>query len=184
MKVTGPALLASLLLFFVSATMADKATIVSDTELYQRPSVQSHVIQTLKAGTHVNTQSRQGSWKKILVGNAQTGWVRSYRVRSGTLKVSTEEQKSGGFFGGLASLSRKASGLFSSRKKEYSFQNTATIGVRGLSEEQIKNARPDFNELGRMEAFRSSRSIAINYAKRAKLSAVKINHMPETEAEK
>lgn len=172
-----------MLIIGASIAQAEKATIISNTALYQRPSIQSNIIRQLKAGTPVTTESRQGGWKKIAVDRSNQGWVRSYRVRTGTLKVSQKEQQSGGFFSGLASLSRKASGLFSSKKKDYSFQRTATIGVRGLSEEQIKNARPNAIELEKMETFRSNKSIARNYARTGKLAAAKINHMPKTRAE-
>lgn len=172
-----------LLLVHASVVLATDATIISDTALYQRPSIQSNIIQQLGAGTFVTIDSRQGGWKKISVDKTRQGWVRSYRVRSGTLKVSQQEQESGGFFSSLASLSRKASGLFSSKKKDYSFQRTATIGVRGLSEEQIKNAQPDVKELNKMETFRSNKSVASNFARQGKLAAAKINHMPKTKAE-
>lgn len=176
-------LITGLLLLHASSVLAENGTIISDTALYQRPSIQSNVVQQLKAGTLVSINSRSGGWKKIAINKSHQGWVRSYRVRSGTLKISPQEQKSGGFFSGLASLSRKASGLFSSRKKDYSFQRTATIGVRGLSEEQIKNARPDLDELNKMETFRSNKSVAMKYARQGKLAAAKINHIPKSGAE-
>lgn len=184
MTLTRQFLCGLILLFITLPSMADRASIVSDTGLYQRPSVQSPVIKNLKAGTPVTVQSRQGGWKKVEVSKVLTGWARSYRVRSGTLDVTSRPQESGGFFSSLASLSRKASGLFSSNKREYSFQNTATIGVRGLSEEQIKNAQPDMDELKKMESFRSNKSVAKSFAQQGKLKATRIAHMPVTEVEK
>lgn len=176
-------IITGLLLFHASIVLAEKATVITDTAMYQRPSIQSTIVQQLQAGTPVRVDARSGGWKKISIDNSHQGWVRSYRVRSGTLKVSPQEQKSGGFFSSLASLSRKASGLFSSNKKDYSFQRTATIGVRGLSEEQIKNAQPDIHELNKMETFRSNKSVAMKYARQGKLAAAKIKHMPKTQAE-
>ncbi|MCK5667383.1 MAG: hypothetical protein KAI17_28040 [Thiotrichaceae bacterium] len=168
----------------ISNVAAETATVVSDSSLYQRPAVQSSIVQQIKAGTTANIDSRLGGWKQISF-NDISGWVRSYQVRSGNYSYIKQEQNSGGFFSGLASLSRKASGLFTSNnKKGYSFQNTATIGVRGLSEEQIKNAKADLNELKKMETFRSSRKNSKKYAKQGHLKAIKVSHMPKSGAEK
>lgn len=183
MKTINQVITGLLLLLNASSGLAEKATVITDTALYQRPSIQSAIIQQLEAGTLVIIESRQGGWKKISLNTSHQGWVRGYRVRSGHLRVDQQQQESGGFFSSLASLSRKASGLFSSNKKDYSFQRTATIGVRGLSEEQIKNASPDLRQLEKMETFRSNKSMARSYARQGKLVAAKINHMPKTRAE-
>jgi len=174
-----------LLLLYCSQSNAQSATIITDTSLYQRPSLQSSVENLLKAGTPVTVLSRLGGWKQVSYPpNKASGWVRSYKVRTGTIIISEKEQQSGGFFSGLASLSRKASGLFSSDKKGYSFQRTATIGVRGLSEEQIKNAKPDLEQLKKMESFRSNKKKAKKYAQKGQLKTRRINHMPKSGAEK
>ena len=167
----------------ISNVAAEAATVVSNSSLYQRPSIQSSIIQQIEAGTTANIDSRLGGWKQISV-NDISGWVRSYQVRAGNYSHIKQEKKSGGFFSGLASLSRKASGLFTSNnKKGYSFQNTATIGVRGLSEEQIKNAKADLNELKKMDTFRSSRKNTKKYAQQGHLKAIKVSHMPKSGAE-
>ncbi len=177
-------LLIGMLLLASIQALADEATIISDTALYQRPSLSSPQTAFLEAGTPVTIMSRAGGWKQVKTREEILAWVRSYRVRSGTIIVSEKEKESGGFFSGLASLSRKASGLFSSEKKAYSFQRTATIGVRGLSEEQIKAAKPNLKELSHMESFRSSRAKTEIYAREGQLKPVKIAHMPKSEVEK
>lgn len=172
-------------LFTISTASAETATIVTDSSLYQRPSIQASIVQQLEAGTQVDIESRLGGWKQISINDDTGGWVRSYQVRAGDFTDIKQEQKSGGFFSGLASLSRMASGLFSSsNKKGYSFQNTATIGVRGLSEEQIKNAKANLNELKKMESYRVNRRSTQKYARKGHLSAIKISHMPKSRAEK
>lgn len=172
------------IIFTVSSVSAETATIVTDSSLYQRPSMQAGVIRYLEAGTAVDINSRLGSWKKISINDDLSGWVRSYQVRTGDFTTIKQEQGSGGFISGLASLSRKVSGLFSNNnKKDYSFQPTATIGIRGLSEEQIKNAKADLNELKKMESFRSNKKNTRKYARKGNLKAIKIRHMPKSGAE-
>ena len=166
----------------VMPVWAEKSTVVTDTFLYSRPTTNANVIADLHAGTQVNMLLRSGGWKKIEVSEKQTGWVRSYQVRSGVVTTTGVEEgkKTGGFLSGLASLSRRASSLFSSNRKTPSYQRTATIGVRGLSEEQIKNAKPDLARLASMEGYRSSRKQAKKFARKGKLRPQKLNHMPRS----
>lgn len=164
---------------------AETATVVTDTSLYQTPSIQAVKLQKIVAGTPVYLVRQVGSWKQISVkADNSSGWVRSYQVRSGDIRVTTEKQESGGFFGTLANLSRKASGLFSSERKGYSYQRTATIGVRGLSEEQIKNAQADYAELEKLESFRSSKKLSKQFSLNGQLQARKVKHMPKSSKEK
>ena len=174
-----------LLVTFLTSTkvLASDATIISDTALYERPSIASPQTLFAKAGTPVTIVSRAGSWKEVNIADGSLAWVRSYKVRNGTIIITEKEKDSGGFFSGLASLSRKASGLFSSEKKGYSFQRTATIGVRGLSEEQIKKATPNLAELRKMESYRSSRKKTQAFAQKGKLKATQLTHLPRSEAQ-
>jgi len=110
-----------------------------------------------------------------------TGWVRSYQVREGSYvqpetTVETEEDDRG-FLAGLASLSRKASGFFSGGNSSAGSARTATIGVRGLSEEEIKNAKPDLVELEKMQGFGSNKSRMAGFVSAGKLSALKVKHI-------
>lgn len=183
MKTRQLAAMAIIICSTTTTSLAEPATIVSDAKLHQRPTYLSPMIKQIKAGTQVELISRSGGWKKISTLEDVNGWVRSYQVRNGII-ITERKKESGGFFSSLASLSRKASGLFSSDKKDFSFQRTATIGVRGLSEEQIKNAQPDLHELKKMESYRSKKSKAKKFAKKGKLVKAKIEHMPKSKVEK
>jgi hypothetical protein len=174
-----------LLLFQPHQVSAEPATVVTDATLYRSPSTQSVKQKQLAAGTAVEFNKQVGSWKQVsLIQSKSTGWVRSYQVRIGEIAVTQDNSQSSGFFGALANLSRKASGLFSSERKGYSYQRTATIGVRGLSEEQIKNAQPDFTELSKLESFREDNKTIRKFASSGRLQARKVNHIPKSEKEK
>jgi len=176
-----------LLLLVVSLTVkAAPATVISDSPLHQSPSLQSSVLVTLITGTKVETIKRTGGWKLVKTEGkrAKFGWVRSYKVRQGNFTIVNREKNVGGFFSGLAKLSRKASGLFSSKKKEYNIQTTATIGVRGLSEEEIKNAQPDLKQLALLDSYKVSPKIASSFSQSGLLKAIKLAHFPKTGAEK
>ncbi len=168
----------------IATSMAETATVVADTKLYQRPSIQSNIISSLQAGTQVEALTRQGGWKQISHANT-SGWVRSYQLRSGIITIeATASDESGGFFSNLARLSRKASGLFSREKRDPKYKHTATIGVRGLSEQELKNAEPDYQQLKKLESFRSSRKRARKFAASGNLKAIKVSHMPKSKVEK
>jgi hypothetical protein len=88
-----------------------------------------------------------------------------------------EEEDSRGFLGGLASFSRKASGFFTQDNSATS-SGTATIGVRGLSEDEIKSAKADFRELKKMKKFASNRKRMSKFRANGSLKASKVAHIP------
>jgi hypothetical protein len=173
---------------YTSSAIAEPGTIVSSASLRQSASYTAPVIGQLEAGQAVQLGQRTGGWKLVTFsvenGSTNSGWVRSYQVRTGTITVK-QESSSGGFLSGLASLSRKASGLFSSNDDQgrRSGDSVATIGVRGLSEEEIKNAKPDFKELEKMEKYRVSTKTAVDYAHKGQRKSIKLAHMPKSQVE-
>lgn len=169
---------------YAPAAFAEPATVITDSPLYQRPSVQSAVLRELAAGTRVETVARSGGWKQVTVNAGTSGWLRGYQVRAGEVPVSEDSAHSGGFLGGLASLSRRVSSLFSGPDKRQNTYSTATIGVRGLSEEQIRGAQADFAELVRMEKYRSSESLARSFAHEGGIRARRIGHLPPSAKER
>ena len=131
---------------------AGDGVIVRLAKVYPEASSRKKSIAKIAAGTTVNVFTRKGGWKEIYAEKQGiTGWVRSYQVREGlynTPEIKQEaEPDSRGFLSGLASFSRKASGFFGGGKTSSGSASTATIGVRGLSEEEIKGAKPDLVEL-------------------------------------
>lgn len=167
-----------------SLAFAETATIISDSPLYQRPSIQSGIILQLIAGTPVDSVGRSGGWKQINLDSGESGWVRSYQVRAGIISVDNDaEAEQGGFFSGLAALSRKASGLFTRSSTGYTLPRTATIGVRGLSEEEINQAQADFKQLEKLERYRSNRKTSQKFAREGQLKAIKLAHLPKSGAE-
>lgn len=199
---TTPAILCgAILLLYAHTGFAETATIIETAQLYKSPAEGAPVIGQLEAGREVQLKSRSGGWKLVdtninststttasgTSANSITGWVRSYQVRTGTIAI-TEKQSSGGILGGLASLSRRVSGLFSSSSENQNDNRksgnvVATIGVRGLSEEQIKNAKPNFKELKKMEKFSTDDKAAKKYAKDGKRKPIKLADMPKSRFE-
>ena len=148
--------------------------------VYSSASSASEQVARIEAGAKVNVFERQGGWKLIFSDQkALTGWVRSYQVRSGyyaeTPTVETETD-SRGFLAGLASFSRKASSFFGAGNSTGSSQ-TATIGVRGLSEEEIRTAVPDFEELEKMHEYASYTQRMPAFSGVGHLAARQVTHL-------
>lgn len=157
--------------------------IVRSAAVYSEPSHGSKRVGQVAAGNAVEIIMRQGGWEKISSPKGSlSGWVRSYQVREktpGSTVAVEAESDSRGFLAGLASLSRRASSFFKSSEGRTS-SGTATIGVRGLSEDEIKAAKADFVEFEKMKLFASSKKRARGFAKTGGLRSSKIPHFSGT----
>jgi hypothetical protein len=166
------------LILLVPVSAADKSgVVVREARVYAEADAASRSVARLKAGTLVEVFARAGGWKEIYVEKpAATGWVRSYLVREGDYQPNADsgsDSDSRGFLSGLASLSRKASSFFSGDQGRTS-SGTATIGVRGLSEAEIRTAKPDFEEFKKMDSFASGNKRARRFAREGGLEAIKV----------
>ncbi|MCP4471697.1 MAG: hypothetical protein GY815_13615 [Gammaproteobacteria bacterium] len=173
-----------MLVLFISlgafAQANPEGVMVRQATVYADASSASQAVGNLRAGVRVSVFDRKGGWKEIYSKQkAITGWVRVYQVREGnyTTQANTPEQEdSRGFLAGLASFSRKASGFFTQDNSATS-SSTATIGVRGLSEDEIKSAKADFRELKKMKKFASNRQRMSKFRTRGSLKASKVSHI-------
>lgn len=178
-----PCLLFILLFFaFTGAPAAEQqAVIVRLATVYADASSLSARVGQMSAGSRVSVFERQGGWKQIFSDEkAILGWVRSFQVREASqlpvAEVKTESD-SRGFLSGLATLSRKASGFFNNSGGSSS-SSTATIGVRGLSESEIKSAKPDFKQLAKLKTFASSKKRMTSFTRKGSLKAKSVAYLP------
>jgi len=142
------------------------------TELKDKGANDAKTIATLPENTAVKVVQRGGGWTKV-EGGGQSGWVRAFHLRFPTT-VETSSSSGGGLLGGLTG------GLFGGKTKQ---ATTATVGIRGLSAEDFKNASPDGAALVKMESFRVDKAGAQAFAREAKLSSVSINYLMEEAAQ-
>lgn len=166
----------------LAATDESLAVVVRKAAVYSQADLTSAKVSELPAGTEVNVFGRQGGWKEIYSEKMQViGWVRSYQVREGvskSIRESSNSSDSRGFLSGLASLSRKASGFFGLGSEETATSSsTATIGVRGLSEQEIKSAQADFKQLKKMKTFASTPKRQTAFARKGKLRSNKVAYL-------
>ncbi len=160
----------------------DLAVVVRQATVYSKASSNASTVTKLPAGTEVNVFSRAGGWKEVYSDKLQIiGWVRSYQVREGVTASIPQAEKSSdsrGFLSGLASLSRKASGFFGlGGDGSATSSGTATIGIRGLSEEEINTAKADFEQLKEMKTYASSKKRQKTFLAEGKLKKRKVKYI-------
>lgn len=142
---------------------AESAITVRATELKKEPYADAETVATLPDQARVEILHRQGGWSQIKTQSAAQGWVRmlSLRLGDGTAR------KGDSGIGALLSVARSGSS-----------GTTVATGVRGLSEEDLKNARPNPEELKKMERLAASPQDARKFAGSANLGSQQVDYLP------
>ena len=153
--------LAVLVLAAAPAFAQETGYAVRETEVKKEPYSDAQTLGTLAEKAQVKVLDRQNGWMQIESGT-QAGWVRMLSIRM--------DSSSSGFMSGLKSLFSVARTGSSGR--------TATTGVRGLDKEDIKNAKPNPDEVKKLAAFAASRSDAEKFAAgNPKLTTQKVDYL-------
>jgi Zn-dependent protease with chaperone function len=109
------------------------------------------VLATLPENTEVKVIQRAGGYTKV-EAKGQVGWVRVFHLRFPAVAVTSES--SGGALSGLSSI-------IGGRPKSQQ-AGIQTVGVRGLSPEDLKNASPDPAALAKAKTYSSDKPTAEN----------------------
>lgn len=152
--------LASTLAFAQGQAFTNRAT-----ELKDQGSDQAKTLASLKENTEVKVLQRAGGWTRVESGG-QAGWVKVFHLRFPA--TTTTESSGGGLLGGLASA-------IGGRPKSQQ-AGIQTVGVRGLSPEELKNASPDAESLKRMQSYAADKAAAERFAREGKLAEVRIDY--------
>jgi hypothetical protein len=123
-------------------------------------------LRSLPENTEVKVLARSGGWTKVEAGGQQ-GYVRVFHLRFPA--VAETASSSGGALSGLGSA------LGFGRQRSQS-TTIATTGIRGLSQEDLKNASPDAAALQRMHSYRADAAGAERFAREGKLSAHNVDY--------
>jgi hypothetical protein len=142
---------------------AETAVTNRETELKREPFSDAATLATLPAQSSVEILKRQGGWTQVKPANAAAGWVRMLNLRLGS-GTATKQGDSG--IGALFNVARSGSS-----------GNTVTTGIRGLSEEDLRTARPNPQELQRMQQFSVSAPEAQKFASAARLQKQPVEYI-------
>ena len=142
------------------------------TELRDRPGLEGKLLDSLNENLAVKVLQRQGGWTRV-EANQKQGWVRVFHLRfPSTVETSSS---GGGALSGLTSVFG-----FGNRNQPQT-SKVATIGIRGLSEEELKNASPNPDAVRKLQSFRSDKAAAERFAREAKLNAQQVAYVAEAD---
>jgi len=136
-----------LVLFAAPAFAQETGYAVRETEIKKEPFTDAQTVGTLAEKAQVKVLDRQNGWMRIESGTL-SGWVRMLSIRMNSGQSS--------FASGLKSLFTVA--------RTGSSGQTVTTGVRGLDKEDIKNAKPNPDEVKKLAGFAASRGDAEKFA--------------------
>jgi Bacterial SH3 domain len=151
----------------VSATaLAATGTVLRAEKLYSQPSASAKVAGNAAKGASVTILAKQGGWLRVTSGNT-TGWIRLLSVRAGA----------GGLGGaGLGDVVGAAT------TKSDPSRVVAVAGLRGLNDEDLKQAKFNEAELARLETMKVTAAQARSFAGKSGLAAVNVPALPAPQA--
>ena len=117
------------------------------TELRSAPEEGAAVVLAVPGNTKLVIAERRGGWSRVKLESPDmtTGWVRAWHLRGGT--TVQVEQASGGGTSFLGGLNRLLGGNAQPQRAQ-----SATLGVRGLSPDELKTASPNPEQLTALKA--------------------------------
>jgi hypothetical protein len=140
-----------------SAAAKETGTTRSAVNLMATPYSDAKQTGQLAANTTVIILERHGGWMRISA-QGKTGWARLHQVRVGE---GPEAKNTGGGLTALKNVSQTG--------RSGSQGIVATTGIRGLSAEELKSAKPNPKAVESMEANRASDTSARDFARSAGL---------------
>ncbi|MBI2296739.1 MAG: hypothetical protein HYU76_12085 [Betaproteobacteria bacterium] len=148
------------------AAAAEQVTVERESKLHAEPRLDAPQVALAKQGTLGEVVGKSGAWLNVKIPEA-TGWLFSFNVRFNVKPSPTAEPGSGG---GASALGR----LFGPRR---SVAVTSTIGVRGLEEEDLKQARFDAEQMRQLDEYAASKETAEQRARASGLAPVRVDYL-------
>jgi hypothetical protein len=153
------------LLLVAGPVAAQKVTLERDSTLYGEPRLESTQVAQLRQGASGEVIAKQGAWLNLKT-TAGTGWLFSFNVR---FQSDSAEGSSSGSGSGSA-LGR----VFGPRQR---VSVTSTIGVRGIEEEDLKEATFNAEQIKLLDGYVATKDAAEKGARGAGLSRVSVDYL-------
>ena len=140
-----------------ASAATERGTVIRAGELYAEPFIDAAKAGPLTPNQPVTIVERRGGWLAVEAGGKR-GWVRMLNVR-------------------LDNPTRPAAGRTTAALRTGSSGRTVATGVKGLDEEDIRNAAIDRAQLGRLDGLAASESEARQYGIDSKLKETKVGYL-------
>ena len=150
----------------VAPAAAQQVTVERDTALHSEPNLGSSQVTQLKQGATGEVIGKQGAWLNLKTPGG-SGWLFSFNVRF-------QRQQAGA---GDSGASSTAGRLFGSRR---SASVTSTIGIRGIEEEDLKQASFNADQMKRLESYAATKEAAERRAHATGLAPASVEYMDAT----
>jgi hypothetical protein len=150
-----------------AAASSVPGTVLRAEKLYSQPASTSKVTASVAKGASVEIVGKQAGWLRVKAGS-QSGWIRLLSVRAGS--------------GGLGGLGvGDVVGAATTRSDPTRI--VAVAGLRGLNDEDLKQAKFNAEELARMDARNVSATQVRTFASQSGLAAVSVPDLPKPQAQ-
>ena len=130
-----------------SAAWAENATLIRASDLKAKPFTDASTVTSLPEQSKVQILTNEGGWTQIKSSSGQTGWVRLLNVRPDT------QGDSGTNIGALGNVLRTGS-----------TGSTATTGTKGINKDDLERAKPNPQEVKRLDQYKASDKEAERFA--------------------
>lgn len=137
------------------AAAAEQVVVEKDSPLYESPQTSAKVVAQVKRGMTGESIAQKGQWVNVKTA-AGTGWLFTFNVR---------------FITPGSAPAAKAP-IFAPRSKV-----TATIGIRGLEAEDLKNASVDPQQLNLLDSYVASKQDAETAARASGLAPARVDYL-------
>jgi hypothetical protein len=148
----------------IACAAADNTTgaLIRNETMRATPSAQGKVLTTLGKGSEVTIVGQHGGWVQV-TARGKKGWVRLLSVRSGRSAGGNAATE----LSGLAGLTQKSDNKV-----------VAVAGLRGLNEEDLKEAHFNAEELKKLDSYRVDRQQAEHFAAEGGLVTHDVAYLP------
>lgn len=168
MKIRSLALMLFLSSLNVAAMAAETGQVLVTTDLKSEPFADAKTLATLPGSSAVDVLKRQGGWMQVKPAGNGEGWVKLSALKLGGSGANAKGDS------GMSALWNTAM-----QGRSGNTGVTVATGVRGLSPEDMKNARPAPEAVNKLNSFAAIRSQAEVAAKSAKLSKQNIDYLAD-----
>ena len=150
-----------------AAVSSAPGTVLRAEKLYSEPASTSKVTASVAKGARVEILGKQAGWLRVNAGS-QSGWIRLLSVRAGA----------GGLGGaGVGDVVGAAT------TRSDPTRVVAVAGLRGLNDEDLKQAQFNAEELARMDALSVSATQVRTFASQARLAVVSVPDLPKPQTQ-